>query len=165
MWANEREGDVGSADFKRNIWMKQLTWIVLIACVMSNTCSAYAVENNNTQVGRYLIEKDGAEISQINPLKQTFSVTFPSNVYRVKEAMTYLLINSGYNLAPNIQQTVSAKNLLSQKLPLSDRHMGPMTIQEGLMALSGNTYQLLIDPERRLISFRLKKPFESLYIN
>lgn len=145
--------------------MKQLAWIVLIVCVTGITCSVYALGDSNTQVGRYLVEKDGANTSQLNPLKQNFSVTFPSNIYRVKEAMSYLLINSGYNLAPDIQQTASAKNLLSQKIPLSDRHMGPMTIQEGLMALSGNTYQLLIDPERRLISFRLKKPFENLYIN
>lgn len=156
---------MGFADFKRNIWMKQLAWIVLIGCITGITSSVYALGESSTQVGRYLVEKDGANISQLNPLKQTFSITFPSNIYRVKEAMSYLLINSGYNLAPDIQQTASAKNLLSQKLPLSDRHMGPMTIQEGLMALSGNTYQLLIDPERRLISFRLKKPFESLYIN
>lgn len=145
--------------------MKQLAWIVLIGCITGITSSVYALGESSAQVGRYLVEKDGANTSQLNPLKQTFSVTFPSNIYRVKEAMSYLLINSGYNLAPNIQQTASAKNLLTQKLPLSDRHMGPMTIQEGLMALSGDTYQLLIDPERRLISFRLKKPFESLYIN
>lgn len=164
LWANEREDGVGFSDYKRNGKMRLLQCALIT--LISITCSSiYANIKDATQVGRYLVEKNGAEVSQLNPLKQIFSVTFPSNVYRIKDAVSYLLVNSGYTLASNIHETVDAKNLLNQKLPLSDRQMGPMTIQQGLLALSGNTYQLIIDPERRLVSFKLKKPFEKLYLD
>ena len=152
------------ADFIREHKMALLRLIVIIVCSCTITSLSYASDINTTQVGRYLVEKNGAQLSQVNPLQQIFSITFPSDIYQVKQAVSYLLINSGYNLAPNAQQTSEANYLLNQKLPLSDRQMGPMTIEEALLALAGDKYQLLIDPEKRFVSFKLKKPFENLYL-
>ena len=140
---------------------------LLLSVVMGTLIfsSAFATGNDITRVGRYLVEQNGPEAAQIDPLQEIFSLTFPSTIYSIRDAITYLLSNTGYNLTPIQYQSVNAKSVLKQRLPLSDRQMGPMTVEQGLLALAGNTYQLLTDPEHRLISFQLKKPYQPLYLN
>ncbi len=116
-----------------------------------------------TPVGRYLTEQNEASASQTDPLQETFKITFPTTIKTIGKAMTYLLSNTGYSLAPKTYQSTEARDLFQQKLPLSDRQFGVMTVQQGMLALAGNTYQMLIDPERRYISFQLYWQYRKLY--
>lgn len=122
-------------------------------------------QSNSTRVGRYLVEKNGPVRAQSNPLQTTFQLTFPNSVISLHDAINYLLSNTGYNLVSFRYQSSNVRDLLKQRLPLSDRQFGPMTVEQGLLALAGSTEQLLIDPAHRLISFKLKQPYQQLYLN
>tara|TARA_R110000868_G_scaffold266583_1_gene525850 strand:- start:64037 stop:64498 length:462 start_codon:yes stop_codon:yes gene_type:complete len=137
--------------------------LTILVLSMSSYSLAFAGNTDYTQVGRYSTEQNGALLSQQDPLQTPFQVTFPSTVQTIGDAMTYLLSNTGYNLVDTSYRTATAKALFGQSLPLADRHFGPMTVMQGLSALSGSTYQLLIDPAHRDISFQLKKPYQQLY--
>ena len=115
------------------------------------------------QIGRYITIANKPMLYQTDPLEQTASITFPATVLTIKDAVNYLLENTGYKLIPKPYQSKDADELLGQKLPLSDRKFTSVTIKAALLALAGNTYVLLIDPQRRYISFALKPKFKKLY--
>lgn len=124
---------------------------------------AVAHADGTTEVGRYLTEKNGASVAQRKPLMQTFELTFPGHVQTVGQAITYLLSNTSYQLVPSEERSMEVSVLLTKPLPLSDRHMGTMSVKDALLALAGTPYQLLIDPEHRYVSFQLKPNFRVLY--
>jgi type IV pili sensor histidine kinase/response regulator len=136
----------------------------LIAVFLAVFFSNVAFANGYTQVGRYLMEKNGAQLSQCDSLQTVFKITFPYTVKTVGDAVKYLLNNTGYIFAPCKYQSVTVRNLLNQKLPLSNRTMGLMTIEQGLSALAGKAYQVLVDPKHKYISYLLRKEYQQLYL-
>lgn len=137
------------------------TGIFILGFSMAHAASAA----DTTRVGQYLSVKNEALAIQQDLLTQTFQVKFPANVKTVREAMQYILRFSGYALASDSQLVTPVKAMLVLPLPLAHRALGPITLQDGLIALAGNTFTLLADPVHRLISFRLKPSLQSLYPN
>lgn len=133
--------------------------VFLSSLVFANGATSY------TQVGRYLTEKNGAQVSQCDPLQTVFDVTFPSTVITVGDAIRYLLSNTGYRFVPSKYQSAAVHDLLNQKLSLSDRTMESMTVEQGLLALAGRAYQMLVDPRHRYISYQLRRQYQQLYDN
>ncbi len=112
-------------------------------------------------VGRYLTAQAATTDAQRDPLQTQYQGTFPGNVKTLSEAITYLLTYSGYQLS--VEKNLLLAKTLSQALPQSVRTIGPVTIQDALIALMGQPYQLLVDPVHRLVSFRLKPVYQTLY--
>lgn len=139
--------------------MKATVFLCILLFLMLTSVSA------QTQVGRYMTVSNAASISQRDPLQQTFQITFPASIQTVGDAINLVVINTGYQLVPEAAQTKMVKQLLNQALPLSVRSMGPTTVEAGLLALSGSAYQLVIDPAHRLITYRLKPTYASIYQN
>jgi type IV pili sensor histidine kinase/response regulator len=136
----------------------------LTAAFLAIFFSNLVFANGYTQVGRYLLEKNGAQLSQCDPLQTVFKITFPYTVKTVGDAVKYLLNNTGYILVPCKYQSITIRNLLNQKLPLTNRTMGLMTIEQGLSALGGKAYQVLVDPKHKYISYQLRKEYQPLYL-
>jgi type IV pili sensor histidine kinase/response regulator len=75
----------------------------------------------------------------------------------------YLLRFSGYSLVGTRSLSKEAAALLMQPLPAVDRHLGPMTLEEGLQTLVGKPFGWLVDPVHRLLSLRLLPNYQPLY--
>lgn len=118
---------------------------------------------SQTVTGQFLTTENSPVTAQQDLLKQTFQVRFPIQVITVGDAVEYLLQTTGYSLVKNKQQYPFAFEMLNAPLPNVDRSFGPLTIEEGLQTLAGDHFQLIIDPVNRLIAFRLKPQFLTLY--
>jgi conjugative transfer region protein (TIGR03748 family) len=121
--------------------------------------TATAAVGSVTQLGRYLTVQNQATAEQQDLLKQICRRHFAKSIRTVGGAMRHLLRDSGYSLADRADLSC----LLNRSLPQVQRDFGPIALQEGLSTLAGNTYQLLVDPMHRLVSFRLKNIYSGNY--
>lgn len=126
--------------------------IALIAGLVGNQV-CFASPNQQTQVGRYLILANKPLPEQKDLMLQTVQVRFPPDVKTVGEAIQYILLPSGYTLAAGNKLSLEVLKMFSFGLPLVDRNFGPMTLQEALKTLAGDSFVLRIDRENRQVSF------------
>jgi conjugative transfer region protein (TIGR03748 family) len=136
--------------------LKQLTTFVLLISVA-------AISFANTQIGRYMQVDNNVLLSQKEPLQQVFQITFPASITTVGAAMNFILVNTGFAMVPSFNRVQMINALMKQPLPLSDRTIGPTTVEQGLSAIAGNAYQLIIDPANRLVDFRLRPQYQPIY--
>jgi len=137
---------------------KKLIFLLLFA---SLTTASFA---NHLSVGRYLSVAVKPQSPQQHLLQQQIQIRFPENILTIKQAVRYALQFSGYHLADLNQMNKPAQAMLSQALPEVDRTFGPMTLEQGLMTLSGRTFSLLIDPVHRSVAYKIKSNYRELYI-
>jgi len=130
--------------------IKFLTGVLL--SFISMTCFS----DDITDVSRYTTVKNQATRAQINPLLMTVQVHFPQSVQTIGEGMAYLLRYSGYALVDQTAMSEDAQQMLSQPLPIVDRSLGPLSLQDALEVLAGkHVFQLVQDPLHRKVSFKL----------
>lgn len=132
--------------------MKAKKLYLLLLLIFSSTCFS----EETTELSRYTTVKNQAARAQINPLLMTVQVHFPQSVQTVGEAMEYLLRYSGYALVDPATMSEDAQQMLTQPLPIVDRSLGPLSLQEALEVLAGkHVFQLVQDPLHRKVSFTL----------
>lgn len=121
--------------------------------------------NDATQINRYSTVKNGPTKAQVNPLMAVSQFHFPPTVHTVGDAVRHVLANTGYKLSPNLSS--HAQSTLDKSLPITQRHLGPMTIQDALEVLMGQqVFKLQRDPLHRLISFKIRSNIaKSLGVN
>ncbi|MCE3268680.1 MAG: hypothetical protein K0R49_932 [Burkholderiales bacterium] len=135
--------------------------VLLLGCfALATLSSAYA---EVTQVGRYLTTENKPRAAQVDLLSQDFQVRFPTSVQTIGEAMDYLLKQSGYSLIPEAKRGEALKVVLGKPLPAIDRDFGPMKLKDGLATLAGPVFILVNDPLNRMVSFKLRDQYSSLY--
>ena len=118
---------------------------------------------DNSRISRYMSVPNVPLAAQRDLLAQTMEVRFPAAIKTVGEAMRYLLLFSGYRLAPGISKDKAVQTMLSNPLPAIDRTLGPISLKEGLKTLAGPSFVLLADPIHRLIGFKLNPRYQALY--
>ena len=118
-----------------------------------------AVTPAPTPVARYSSMTTGVTAEQADPLNTVVVIHFPQQVQTVGEAMSILLLGSGYQLDPINQKKSVVQTLFAQPLPVVDRTMGPMTITQGITTLMGPAYQDHVEPVTRFIAFHLKSAY------
>ncbi len=114
-------------------------------------------DTQHTQVGRYINYTNKPLPEQKNLMLQTVQTIFPPSVKTVGQAIEYILRNSGYTLAPLDKAAPEAKKLFAMNLPIVDRNFGPMTLQDALKTLVGDSFGLRIDRLNRQVSFCLNQ--------
>ncbi len=119
---------------------------------------------NKVIIGRYLSVAKKPQGAQTQLLQQQIQVKFPQNILAVKQAIQFIVQFSGYHLANDQVMNKPALAMLNQSLPEVDRSFGPMTLSQGLTSLSGNLFYLLVDPVHRLIAYKIKTRYQSLYV-
>lgn len=134
--------------------------LILLSLISVNTTNA---EPNTIVIGRYLSTQLIPLNAQTDLLAQTFDVHFPYEIATIGAAISYLLNDSGYQLIQETMLDRPAAQLLNLPLPDVDRHLGPMTLLQGLQTLAGAPFQIVVDPVHRLIAFRLKESYQSQY--
>lgn len=107
------------------------------------------------QTGRYTYVKNIPPVDQLNPLKVVIKTRIPQSVETVGQTVEFLLARSGYVLAEETVLSEEAKTLLSLPLPQVHRSIGPMTLDKALHTLSGEAFELVVDPVHRKVAYEL----------
>lgn len=133
--------------------------LVLLASTFMVASQSYAMTPDvalQMQVDRYSTVNAVATPAQLNPLLTMAQFTFPPTIATIGDAVHYVLLYSGYALAPSTQQSHALITILSEPLPLVDKQVGPMTVKDALLILVGkNIFTLQTDPINRLVNFKL----------
>lgn len=139
-------------------------WLIAIVIIVGVLIFSGNVHAESvTPIARYLSVQNQPLPEQKNFLQQVFQVHFSRDVRTIGDAVHYLLRPSGYRLADEHFLPKEAQSLLLQPLPEVNRKLGPMRLKDGLETLVGFPFNLVIDPVHRLIGFRLKPDFQSIY--
>ena len=148
--------------------MKQQS-IVSIAMLVCGLASLEVIASGSTdyaeqpslKVSRYVTLTASASDTQKNPLSAVMpSLAFGQHVETVLDALQILLSGSGYRIA-NYHPDPRVHQLFNLSLPAVHRHMGPMSVEEGLNTLSGSPWMLTVDPVNRLVTYQLPKHYKT----
>lgn len=115
-----------------------------------------ALADSNISIGRYVSVPNSAELGQMHLLQQQVQITFPQNMLSLKDAINFTLQFTGYHLVDDDHMSDAVQSLLNQPLPEVDRQLGPLSLKDALLTLSGNEFYVLVDPVHRLISFKMR---------
>ena len=105
---------------------------------------------------RYTLAKLEPTNSQEDILSSPVEIIFSESIKTIGEAYQDLLEGSGYSLRPDDRIT---SILLSQSLPESHRHLGPMTLRQTIDVLAGSAWLPKADHLHKTISFDLATEF------
>lgn len=133
----------------------------LLAFMISLTpLSCYANAVNTLQISRYSTVAVTPSDAQINPLETIVEIHFPQKTKTINQAITLLLNNTGFSLAPFKKLSPEMITTLKKPLPIVDRNLGPITIHQALEVLMGtDVFQLDVDALNREINFKLQKQY------
>jgi len=135
--------------------VKTMKFIVLAGLALGGSFTQAA---NVTQINRYATVANKPLASQVNPLLTVQQMHFPQEVSTVGDAIAYWLQYSGFKLADESRLLPVFKILMTQPLPQVDRNFGPLTIQDGLVVLAGQSeFTLVQNPLTRTVNFKLKR--------
>jgi len=145
----------------RGIGMKTLLLTGLVAMLSINVANA-ASDYSDTQfvVHRYTNVTAVPTAAQQNLMHVVVQLVFPPEVQTVGDAINYALSRSGYRLAPNMKRDIGMGILASQPLPTVDRRLGPVSLQDALIALAGPAYDMNVNDLMRTIAFVVKKKYQ-----
>lgn len=129
--------------------------ILSLSLLLLLLCSNSFAGAKQTYPSRYTRIDPQATPSQHNILlykrKRIFS---RKSVKSVGQAMHVWLKGTGYRLS-NMHPDQNVYQLLQLSLPEVHRKLGTVSIEEGLKALAGDPWELVVDPVHRMVSFRL----------
>ncbi|SUO96627.1 hypothetical protein [Suttonella ornithocola] len=77
----------------------------------------------------------------------------------VKAALEELLLGTGWKLADEYAADPMIFKLYNQSLPEQKQHLGPIQLNDALVWIGGNAWQLIVDPVNKLISYEVKAPY------
>lgn len=124
--------------------------------LMAASLSLHAASDETIQTDRYTQVSLKPPLEQQDPLKAVVTTRFPTGaIATVGEAMDYLLIRSGYQLAPVANRDPKVQALFSLPLPEVHRELGPVRLDTALSLLAGSGYVVVYDRVNRLVSIDL----------
>jgi len=136
-----------------------LVWTLLIAASLPISPGAWAQQAADIRVSRYTTASAVPDIAQVDPLEAVVQVSFPrTSVATVGDAVTYLLLRTGYRLAPQQEADTKTNTILSMPLPEVHRQLGPYSVRTALSVLLGTPFVLSVDATQRLVSYRADAP-------
>lgn len=112
------------------------------------------------RIGRYTSAKAASSDEQENLLNVVIQTEIPAKILTVGEAIRFLLMRSGYSLAPIEAQGKHVPQLLNKPLPHAHRKVGPIMLKDALGMIVGNAYWMSADPVHRLIAFDTVEEFK-----
>ena len=142
----------------------QLIIVLFLSLLSLNALSHNSVVKRSSdedyKVGRYSSVSTQPTNTQMDLLAVIIEIKFPHSIDTVGSALEIMLINSGYRLATLSAVDPNLSILLNSPLPNIHRSLGPMSLGAALKTLSGRSWDLIIDPVHRLISFDLIKDYQ-----
>lgn len=129
------------------------------AAIAKNTATTQTVPYH-VQTGRYTVVKAAPTIAQSNLLEVMITVTIPQEIQTIDATIRYLLKRSGYFMPKSRRLDHKTNQLLVKRLPEIHRRIGPMRLLDALTMLATPAFEVIADPVRREIKYRLKKPYQ-----
>jgi conjugative transfer region protein (TIGR03748 family) len=126
-----------------------------IAAVSLVVCGfATAQQTSDIRLSRYTAAAATPDAAQADLLEAIVQLSIPrANVGTVGEAIAYLLLRTGYRLAPQETADPQTRAVLAMPLPEVHRRLGPYTVRTALSVLLGRPYVLSVDPMQRMVSY------------
>lgn len=139
---------------RRGGWLVHLLAVALLTAVP--TLSFAGSDAGAIRVGRYTTVAATPDSAEADPLATVIRIHIPrERVVTVGDAVNYVLLRTGYHLAPSEAINEEARAILALPLPEIHRSLGPYTVSTALSVLLGRPFELVQDPARREISYRL----------
>ena len=132
-----------------------LSGVLALSLGQAAIASPCVAPSQDVQIGRYQSIAAAPEPQQVDLLSQVITHEFPDDVRTVGEAVKDLLEGSGYRLLSAKLAETYRIHLFALPLPDMQRKLGPLTLRDALELLSGEAFQLVVDPVYRLVSFEL----------
>lgn len=117
-------------------------------------------KETQVQIGRYSSADASNTDEQENLLNVVIQTEIPATVMTVGEAINFLLLRSGFSLAPVEAQGIHVTQLLQKSLPQAHRRVGPIMLKDALTMLVGKAFWMSVDPVHRLIAFDTVEEFK-----
>lgn len=117
-------------------------------------------ESTQIQIGRYTAADASNTDEQENLLNVVIDTEVPAKIVTVGETIDFLLLRSGFTLAPGEAQGKHVSQLLKKKLPHSHRRVGPIMLKDALSMIVGKAFWMRVDPVHRLIAFDTVEEFK-----
>ena len=111
---------------------------------------------------RYTLITPKPELKEIDPLSVNIQLSFPPNVKTVRDALNFVLMNSGWVLALDKSNDEALGMTLERPLPQVHRSLSLMPLRTVLQTLVGPYFVPVEDPLRRIYTFDLKKEYKGL---
>jgi len=159
----EQLGEVGMVSSHRKSPCRPaasaIAWTLLLAASLLVNRAAWAQQSADIRLSRYTTAPAVPDIAQVDPLEAVVHVSFPrASVATVGDAVSYLLLRTGYRLAPQQEAGTQASAILLMPLPEVHRQLGPYPVRTALSVLLGTPFSLSVDPTQRLVSYRTNAP-------
>lgn len=109
---------------------------------------------NETQVGRYTTVTTQPAEDEVNPLAVIAKVHFPRSVVTtVGDAVRYVLVRTGYQLAAEETLDPRVTAVFALRLPDNQRALGSYRVDTMLNVLMGRPYALVTDSQTRTVRY------------
>lgn len=142
----------------------KISHLVIALSLLFSTFTVNTFASNVEQVNRYATVSLDPSPAQKNPLVAVSSFKFRSDVVTVGDAVSQVLDGTGYTLANESKMEKVTQDTLNKPLPLVDRNIGPMSIQNILLVLMGTQiFDIQVDFGHRLVNFKVKSKYKKLY--
>ena len=145
------------------MFCKKTNKIFLIGMGFIGITQAIYADAIGIQTGRYTTQVNGLKEYQIDLLQQSVSIKFNDSVQTIHQAIDALLKFSGFHLLPLNHQNKLAQVMLSNPLPNALRDIKQATLKQALSGLTGDVFNIVVDPIYRTIAFRPKASIAALY--
>ena len=118
-------------------------------------CAAASAQPTvDIRLARYTTSIPTPEVAQLDPLEAIVQLSFPrSNVQTVGDAIGYLMMRSGYRLAPDPSLAQPVRDVLALPLPEVHRRLGPCSVRTALSVLVGKPFAVSVDASQRVVSY------------
>ena len=133
--------------------------------VMLGAASTVWTANAQTrfETGRYTTITNTVSYAQSHPMEVLVNSQLPQSIVTIRDAVDFLLLRSGYALANEDVHSTAALTLLSHQVPQVQRIIRQITLTKALNMLAGGSYELVVDPVHRKITFDLTPDMQKLY--
>lgn len=111
--------------------------------------------------GRYNLTTAKPTAEQQDLMAQIITTNIPGNVNNptVKDAMSYVMTRSGYDLCPTTTSK-EVRILYTRSLPAAHYKLGPITLRNALQILAGPAYKVQIDEVNRRVCFMVRDDYQ-----
>ena len=117
------------------------------------------------QISRYTTQKEEIPSNKIDLLQQNISISFGPSITNIKQALEQLLENTGLRLQNSQNQDEYTQAMLANPLPATQRVIQNASLKQTLLALTGDKFDIVVDPIHRIISFKIKPTVKAIYLN
>ena len=118
-----------------------------------------------TQISRYTFQEEVIPENKVDLLQQNITISFSPNVTTVGMALEQLLGNTGLKLQKAQDQDKYTHAMLANNLPATQRVIENASLKQALLALTGDKFDIVVDPINRIISFKIKPTVLAIYLN